>query len=99
MFFGIDLTYIYLVLPAVLFALWASARVNGTFRRYQQQYSRRRITGAAAARAVLDANGLYDVRIERVSGSLPAPYDPRAPAIRRADPPLLYHIRAAKATA
>ena len=87
MFF--DYTYVVLVLPAVLFALWASARVNGTFRRYQQQHSRRHITGADAARAVLDANGLYDVRIERVSGSLTDHYDPRDNVIRLSDS--VYH--------
>ena len=75
MFF--DYTYLVLVLPAVLLAMWASARVHSTFRRYQGQLSRRRITGADAARAVLNANGLSDVRIERVSGSLTDHYDPR----------------------
>lgn len=83
MFF--DYTYLVLVMPAVLFALWASSRVNSTFRRYQQQYSRRGVTGASAARAVLDANGLYNVRIERVSGNLTDHYDPRDNVIRLSD--------------
>ena len=83
MFF--DYTYVVLVLPAVLFALWASARVNGTFRKYQQQRSRRGITGYAAARAVLDANGLFQIRIERVSGNLTDHYDPRTQVIRLSD--------------
>lgn len=47
MFF--DWTYVVLVLPAVLLAMWASANVNSTFRRYSTQYSRRGITGAQAA--------------------------------------------------
>ena len=83
MFF--DYTYLVLVMPAVLFALWASSRVNSTFRRYQQQHSRRGVTGAAAARAVLDANGLYNVRIEHVSGNLTDHYDPRDNVIRLSD--------------
>lgn len=83
MFF--DYTYLVLVLPAVLLAMWASARVHSTFRRYQGQLSRRRITGADAARAVLNANGLSDVRIERVSGSLTDHYDPRDNVIRLSD--------------
>lgn len=83
MFF--DYTYLILVMPAVLFALWASARVNSTFRRYQEQRSRRHITGADAARAVLDANGLFNVRIERISGSLTDHYDPRDNVIRLSD--------------
>lgn len=84
-FFYFDYTYLVLVLPAVLLALWASARVNSTFRRYQKQLSRRRITGADAARAVLDANGLFNVRIERVAGNLTDHYDPRDNVIRLSD--------------
>lgn len=80
-----DITYLVLVLPAVLLAMIASARVNSTFRRYQQQHSRRRITGAAAARAVLDAHGLQHIRIERVPGELTDHYDPRAEVIRLSD--------------
>lgn len=83
MFF--DYTYLVLVLPAILLAMWASARVNSTFRRYQQQHSRRHITGADAARAVLDANGLYNVRIERIGGNLTDHYDPRTNVIRLSD--------------
>ena len=84
-FFYFDYTYLILVLPAVLLALWASARVNSTFRRYQNQLSRRRITGADAARTVLDANGLHNVRIERISGNLTDHYDPRDNVIRLSD--------------
>ena len=80
--YGIDWTYIILVLPAVIFSLWASARVNSTFRRYQGQYARNGLTGAEAARAVLERNGVYDVRIERVGGSLTDHYDPSANVIR-----------------
>ena len=84
-FFYFDYWYLVLVLPAVILAMWASARVNSTFRRYQKQLSRRRITGADAARAVLDANGLTNVRIERVSGNLTDHYDPRDNVIRLSD--------------
>ncbi len=83
MFF--DWTYVILVLPAILLAMWASANVNSTFRRYSTQYSRRGITGAQAARRVLDANGLQQVRIERVSGHLTDHYDPRDNVIRLSD--------------
>lgn len=83
MFF--DWTYVVLVLPAVLLAMWASANVNSTFRRYATQYSRRGITGAQAARRVLNANGLTAVRIEHVSGNLTDHYDPKANVIRLSD--------------
>ncbi|MBS6367126.1 MAG: zinc metallopeptidase [Clostridiales bacterium] len=80
-----DYTYLILVLPAVILAMIASSRVHSVFRRYQQQHSRRGITGAAAARAVLDANGLQEVRIEHISGELTDHYDPRDHVIRLSD--------------
>lgn len=81
----IDYTYLVWVLPAVLFAMWASARVNSTFQRYSSQYSMRRMTGYDAARRVLDSNGLFQVRIERVGGRLTDHYDPRSNVIRLSD--------------
>jgi len=77
-----DLTYVYLVLPAVLFALWASWNVKSTFSKYKNQRNSRHITGAEAAKQMLNANGIYDVRIERVSGSLTDHYDPKDNVIR-----------------
>lgn len=85
----IDYSYVVYVLPAVLFAMWASSHVNSTFRRYSTQYSMRNMTGYDAARRVLDANGLYSVRIERVSGNLTDHYDPRNNVIRLSDS--VYH--------
>lgn len=84
-YYGFDMTYLILVLPCIIFSLWTSARVNSTFRKYSSQLSRRRITGADAARRVLSANGVQDVRIERVSGNLTDHYDPRTNVIRLSD--------------
>ena len=81
----IDMTYIILVMPAVLFALWASSHVNTTFAKYSKQFNSRNLTGAQAARYVLDRNGCRDVRIERVSGNLTDHYDPRTNVIRLSD--------------
>lgn len=78
----IDWTYIVLVMPAVLFTMWASSNVKNTYARYSQQYNRRGITGAEAARRVLNANGLHNVPIERVSGELSDHYDPRSNVVR-----------------
>ena len=80
MFF--DVTYIYIVLPAVILAMIASSSVNSTFRRYSKQQSSTRITGAQAAQRVLSANGVRDVRIEMVAGNLTDHYDPRTNTIR-----------------
>lgn len=82
MYWYIDWTYIVLVLPAVILALIAQARVNSVFKKYSKINSRRGFTGAAAARRVLDANGLSGVRIERISGNLSDHYDPKANVIR-----------------
>ena len=83
MFF--DWYYIALVLPAVIFSLWASARVNSTFRKYSEQRIISHMTGSDAARMILDYNGLNNVRIERVSGNLTDHYDPRSGVIRLSD--------------
>ena len=84
-YYYFDWTYVVLVLPCVLLSLWASANVNSTFRKYSQQYSSRRLTGAEAAQRVLSANGVYGVRIERISGNLTDHYDPRTNVIRLSD--------------
>ena len=84
-FYGFDWTYLVIVLPCVLLAMWASSNVNSTFKRYSTQYSMRRITGADAARRVLSANGVHGVRIERVSGNLTDHYDPKSNVIRLSD--------------
>ena len=80
-----DWTYLVLVLPAVIFAMWASYRVNSTFKRYSTQWSSRRVPAEAVARMVLDRNGLRHIPIERISGNLTDHYDPKANVIRLSD--------------
>lgn len=80
-----DWTYLVLVLPCVILAMAASANVNSTFNRYSRQRSMGGLTGAEAARRVLAANGVRDVRIERVGGNLTDHYDPRTNVIRLSD--------------
>lgn len=84
-FYGFDWTYLYIVLPCFLLAMLASAKVNSTFKRYSSQISARRITGKDAAMRVLQANGVTNVRIERVSGRLTDHYDPKTNVIRLSD--------------
>ncbi len=81
-YYGIDWTYIVMVLPAILLSLIASARVNSTFQKYSQVRNSRGLTGAQAAQRVLHANGVTDVRIERIAGDLTDHYDPKANVIR-----------------
>lgn len=72
-----DPTMIVLV-PAIIFALWAQASVNSAFRKYSNVANSLGITGQEAARRVLDANGLTDVPINVIGGGeLNNYYDPR----------------------
>lgn len=81
-YYYFDWSYLVLVVPALLFSLWASARVNSTFKKYSAMRNAHGMTGAEAARAVLRANGVTDVRIEYVSGNLTDHYDPKEKVIR-----------------
>ncbi len=81
-FYYVDPYYWMLLVPAMLIALWAQVRVSSTFRRYSQVRALRGYTGAQAAEAVLRANGVYGVRIQRVRGNLTDHFDPRSNVIR-----------------
>lgn len=84
-YYGFDWTYVVLVLPCVILSLWASANVNSTFKKYSQQFSTRRLTGAEAAQRVLLANGVQGVSIQRISGNLTDHFDPSTNVIRLSD--------------
>lgn len=79
-----DPTYV-LVLIGVLLCMAASAKVNGTFRKYSKMRNSYGMTGAQAAERVLHQAGIYDVRIERISGNLTDHYDPRSKVLRLSD--------------
>lgn len=84
MFFGYfwgDWT-ILIVIPALIFTLWAQTSVNSAYRRYSQVRNASGMTGADAARRILNANGLYDVKIEMIPGEMTDHYDPRARVVR-----------------
>ena len=84
-YYGIDMSYIVLVMPAILFSLWAQTKVNSTFSKYQRVRCYSGYTGAQIARRILDENGLSNVRVESVSGSLTDHYDPRTHVVRLSD--------------
>jgi len=71
-----------LVLPALLFAIYAQTKVSATFQRYLRVGSASGLTGAQVARRLLDANGLYDVAVEQARGFLSDHYDPRSRVLR-----------------
>ncbi len=93
-YYGFDMTYLVLVLPAIIFALWAQSNVNGTFNKYSK-ITVPGMTGYDSARAILDANGLNHVRIERISGNLTDHFDPRSNVIRLSD--AVYGVNSAAA--
>jgi len=84
-FYGYDWTYLVLVLPFVILSLIASHNVNSTFDKYSKIRSHRGLTGAQAAARVLQANGVANIRIERISGQLTDHFDPRTNVIRLSD--------------
>ena len=84
-FYGTDIYYWIVLIPAMLIAGIAQIRVSTTFNRWSKVASGRGLTGARAAEAVLRFHGVYDVRIERASGRLSGHYDPRSNVIRLSD--------------
>lgn len=80
------LSYLWFMLPALLLGLWAQAKVKMTFGKYNKIGNSRNMTGAQAARMILDQNGLTYVRIERVAGQLTDHFDPRDNVIRLSAP-------------
>ena len=82
LFYRFDIYYFILVIPAVIFSMWAQSKVNSTYNEYSRHTTYSRMTGFEAARRILDANGLRHVHIERVAGNLTDHYDPKANVIR-----------------
>lgn len=76
-----DPTY-FLLIPAIILALYAQGRVQSTYNRYSQLPSRMGITGAEAARRLLQDRQMHDVKIEPVQGRLTDHYDPRTKTLR-----------------
>lgn len=70
------------MLPALLVTLFAQLAISGRYKKYKNVMSRKGITGFAAARQILDGNGLSHVRIECISGSLTDHFDPRSNVLR-----------------
>lgn len=84
LFFGLfwgDWTLL-LMIPAIIFTVIAQMKVKSTFTQYSKARVRSGMTGAEAARRLLDLNGLYDVPVERIRGELTDHYDPRSRKLR-----------------
>lgn len=66
----------------LLLSGWAAMRVRGAFARYSRLMTRSGFTGAGVAQQILRDNGIHDVRVEPVQGSLTDHYDPRSKTLR-----------------
>ena len=82
--YGFDSTYLLVLIGAVL-CIWAQMRVKSTYKKYARVRSRSGMTGAQAAQRILQLSGIYDVRIEHVSGELTDHYDPSKKVLRLSD--------------
>lgn len=69
-------------LVAIVLAIYSQIKVSTTFNKYSDFITFEGMTGAEVARMMLDKNGLYHVRIERVGGHLSDHYDPRSEVLR-----------------
>ena len=79
-----DPTYM-LVIIGVIICMLASAKMNSTFNKYSRVRNHSGMTGREAAEQILHRAGIYDVRVERVSGNLTDHYDPRSKVLRLSD--------------
>lgn len=84
-YYGIDFTYIVLVLPVVVFAFVMQVRVNSVFKKHSSQRILSNLTGAQVAERVLRSCGVTGVKVERISGNLSDHFDPKANVIRLSD--------------
>ncbi len=80
-----DRYYLILIVPTMIFALWAQMKVSTTFNKYSQVRSYSGMTADQVCRRILDANGLYDIRIEHIRGNLTDHFDPTSRVIRLSD--------------
>lgn len=81
-----DIIWAFIIaLPAMLFIIFARVYTNLTFTKYLKRYSSSNVTGARAARLVLDKNGLRHIPIEQISGKLTDYYDFAANVVRLSD--------------
>ncbi|QEJ98952.1 zinc metallopeptidase [Treponema phagedenis] len=82
----IDSYYLILIVPTLLFSLYAQFKVKSTFSKFSEIETRRRITGAQAAAILLKNNGLSNIEVNKVSGDLTDHYDPSKKVLRLSEP-------------
>lgn len=71
-----------ILIPGIIFALYAQGKVKSTFARYSRMASRSGLSGAEVAERLMRSSGINDVRIERIGNTLGDHYDPRSKVLR-----------------
>lgn len=89
--FPFDPLYFIFIAPAVLLMIWAQFRIKSAYAQGQQVDAR--LSGAAAARYILDQAGLQNIEVEETQGMLTDHYDPSHKVLRLSSE--VYHNRSA----
>lgn len=82
MYFGYFDPTIIVLIPAIIFTMYAQGKVKSAYSKYQRVPGRKGITGYQAARMILDNNGMRHVPIELTAGTLSDHYDPKNDVMR-----------------
>lgn len=93
MFYFFDPLYLVILSPAILLMMWAQFRIKSAYSHAMQVPTS--MSGASAAREILDAAGLRDVAIEPIGGTLSDHYDPRQKVLRLSEDVYAGHSAAA----
>lgn len=80
-YYGFGPEFWLMILAAIIVAV-AQAKISGSYAKYSRVATRRGMTGAQVARAILDQNGLQDIPVQISNGQLSDHYDPRSRVIR-----------------
>ncbi|WP_108831711.1 zinc metallopeptidase [Aedoeadaptatus coli] len=78
--------YLIYILPGFLLALYAQSKIKTNFDKYSRVTNGEGLTGRSVAEMILRGHGIYDVRVDRVRGSLTDHYDPTQKVLRLSDP-------------
>lgn len=81
MFFGFDPLYFVFLIPGLLLGIWAQMKLSSAYAKYSRVATSSGLSGAEAARDILDRAGLTDVPVQEVRGHLTDHYDPRKRAL------------------
>lgn len=74
--------YWFLIIVTMVLGFAAQAYINSSYKKYSRVRNGTGLTGAQIARRMLDDNGLYDVQVQAVGGTLSDHYDPRTRVVR-----------------